>query len=83
MNRQTHKLSNTVKDIADLVASMVSFAYTGSKELEEFQQEIKDSKVFTISCYPLMPASPEYLSQAVDTSNDSDPLDFIVEKLGE
>ena len=69
--------------IADLVASMVSFAYTGSKGLEEFQQEIKESKIFNISCYPLMPASPDYLSQVVDTSNDSDPLDFIVEKLGE
>lgn len=67
--------------IADLVASMVAFAYTGAKGLEAFQQEIKDSKVFQIPCYPLMPASAEYLSQSVDTSNDSDPLDFVVEKL--
>ena len=69
--------------IADLVASMVAFSYTGTKGLEKFQEEIKSSKLFQISCYPLMPASAEYLMQEVDTSNDSDPLDFIVEKLGE
>jgi hypothetical protein len=67
--------------IADLVASMVAFAYTGTKGLEKFQEEIKSSKLFQIPCYPLMPATAEYLSQEVDTSNDSDPLDFIVEKL--
>ena len=67
--------------IADLVASMVAFAYTRAKGLETFQQEIRDSKVFQIPCYPLMPASVGYLKQEVDTSNDSDPLDFIVEKL--
>lgn len=67
--------------IADLVASMVAFANTGTKGLEEFQEEIKNSKLSQIPCYPLMPASTEYLLQDVDTSNDSDPLDFIVEKL--
>lgn len=67
--------------VADLVASMVAFAYTGAKGLAAFQQELKDSKVFQIPCYPLMPASAEYLSQSVDTNNDSDPLDFIEEKL--
>lgn len=68
--------------IADLVASMVAFSYTGTKGLEKFQEEIKSSKLSRIPCYPLMPASTEYLSQEVDTSNDSDPLDFIVEKIG-
>lgn len=67
--------------IADLVASIVFFAYTGSKGLGEFQEEMKNSKVFQIPCYPLTPSSAEYLSQTVDTNNDSDPLDFIVEKL--
>lgn len=68
--------------IADLVASIVAFAYTGTKGLEKFQEEMKKSKLFQMPCYPLMPASAEYLSQTVDTSNDSDPLDFIVDKLG-
>lgn len=69
--------------IADLVASMAAFSYTGTKGLEKFQEEIKSSKLFQIPCYPLMPASAEYLMQEVDISNDSDPLDFIVEKLAE
>lgn len=63
--------------IADLVASMFAFSYTGTKGLEKFQEEIKNSKLFQIPCYPLTPATSEYLSQKVDTSNDSDPLDFI------
>lgn len=67
--------------IADLVASMVAFSYTSAKGLEKFQEEIKNSKLLQIPCYPLMPASTEYLLQEVDTSNDSDPVDFIVEKL--
>lgn len=53
----------------------------GAKGLEEFQQELKDSKLLTFQCYPLMPSSAEYLISKVDTSNDSDPLDFIIEKL--
>lgn len=85
---QINKLSfaNSAKNygvqIADLVASIVAFAYMGTKGLEKFQEEMKNSKLFQMPCYPLMPASAEYLSQVVDTSNDSDPLDFIVENLG-
>ena len=67
--------------IADLVASAVTFALTGAKGLEEFQQELNDNKLLKFQCYPLMPSSAEYLSSEVDKSNDSDPLDFIVEKL--
>ena len=67
--------------IADIVASVVNFAFTGTKGLGEFQQEMKESMLLKMPCYPLMPSSAEYLSREVDTSNDSDPLDFLVEKL--
>lgn len=67
--------------IADIVASAVAFSLTGTKGLEQFQQEMKASKLLQFPCYPLMPSSSDDLSRAVDTSNDSDPLDFIVEKL--
>lgn len=67
--------------IADFVASAVTFALTGVKGLEEFQKELNDSKLLKFQCYPLMPSSAKELSSEVDTSNDSDPLDFIVEKL--
>jgi hypothetical protein len=67
--------------IADFVASAVTFALTGAKGLEEFQKELNDSKLLKFQCYPLMPSSAKELSSEVDTSNDSDPLDFIVEKL--
>ncbi len=67
--------------IADIVASTVAFSQTGTKGLEEFQAEIKNSKLLKFHCYPLMPSSAETLSQSVDMSNDSNPLDFIVEKI--
>lgn len=67
--------------IADVVASVVAFSFTGTKGLEDFQQELKDCNLLKFPCYPLIPSSADYLSSEVDTSNDSDPLDFIVEKL--
>lgn len=67
--------------IADIVASAVAFSFTGTKDLEKFQEEIKSSALLKYKCYPLMPSSAETLLQPVDSSNDSDPLDFIVEKL--
>ena len=67
--------------IADIVSSIVAFSFTGTKGLKKFQQEMKDSKLLKFPCYPLMPSSAKELSGDVDTSNDSDPLDFIVEKL--
>lgn len=69
--------------IADNVASVVAFTFTGTKELEEFQQEMKDSKLMKFPCFSLMPSSTDYLLSEVDTSNDSDPLDFLVEKLSD
>lgn len=67
--------------IADLVASSVTFALTGAKGLEKFQQELNDCQLMKFHCYPLMPSSAKELSREVDTSNDSDTLDFLTEKL--
>lgn len=67
--------------IADLVASIVAFSFTGTKGLEEFQQEMQNSNLLKFPCYPVMPESAESLSKSVDTSDDTDPLDFLVENL--
>lgn len=67
--------------IADIVASTVFFTITGTNKYKAFQDELKDSALLKIPCYSLMRSSAEALKKSVETNNDSDPLDFLVENL--
>ena len=68
--------------LADLIASSISFIWSDStNKYKDFQNELKTMPFFKIKGYPIQPASADYLSQDVDDSNDSSPIDFIVQNL--
>lgn len=68
--------------LADLIASSISFIWNDStNKYKNFQNELKTMSFFKIKGYPIQPASADYLSQDIDDSNDSSPIDFIVQNL--
>ena len=65
--------------LADLIASSISFIWSDiTDKYKIFQNELKTMSFFKIKGYPIQPASADYLTQDVDDSNDSSPIDFIV-----
>lgn len=68
--------------LADLIASSISFIWSDTTDkYKNFQNELKAMPFFKIKGYPIQPASVDYLTQDVDDSNDSSPIDFIVQNL--
>ena len=68
--------------LADIVASSISFMYNDShSKFEQFKKELRAIPFSKLEGFPIQPASSEFLSQKVDNSNDSSPLDFIIKNL--
>lgn len=63
--------------LADIIASSITFVMNDSKKFEGFQKEIKDFEIFKYPCNPIQPASAEELSKEVDSSNDIDHIDYL------
>lgn len=64
--------------IADMVASAVAFRWNETTpKYRAFQDEISQMDFFSIPCHSIRPASEEELSQPVDDSEDTDPLEFL------
>lgn len=69
--------------LADLIASSFAFAFgNATSKYERFQTELK-KMLFDKQLKGLLiqPATADYLSQEVDNSNDSSPIDFIMQHL--
>lgn len=74
--------SNFGVQLADLIASSFSFVWSdATSKYIIFQNELKLLPFFNLKGYPIQPATTEYLSQEVDYSNDSSPIDYIIQNL--
>ena len=68
--------------LADLIASSFSFVWSdATSKYKIFQSELKLLPFFNLKGYPIQPATTEYLSQEVDYSNDSSPIDYIIQNI--
>lgn len=68
--------------LADMVASVVAFRWNEtSQKFQKFQDEIKTFAFFQLPCYPLTPSTKEDLTRTVDSSNDIDPIDYLINNL--
>lgn len=68
--------------LADAVASAFAFVWNDtSTKYKLFRNELNAMPFFKIKGYPLMPASEEELFKEVDSSEDSDSLEFIAQHI--
>lgn len=68
--------------LADLIASSLAFTSgNATPKYIKFKNELQQMPFFKLKGHTIQPATTEYLSQNVDDSNDSDPLDFIIQHL--
>ena len=68
--------------LADLIASSFSFVWSDvTSKYKIFQNELKSLPFFKLKGYSLQPATAAYLSQEVDDSSDSSPIDYIIQNL--
>ena len=74
--------SNFGVQLADLIASSISFVWSDiTSKYSKFQDKLKSLSFFKLKGYPIQPATTEFLSQEVDFSNDSSPIDYIIRNL--
>lgn len=74
--------SNFGVQLADLIASSFSFVWSDTtSKYKIFQNELKLLPFFKLKAYSIQPETTEYLSQEVDYSNDSSPIDYIIQNL--
>lgn len=59
-----------------MVASVVAFRWNATSQ--KFQDEIKTIALFQLQRYPLTPSTEEDLTRTVDSFNDIDPNDYII-----
>lgn len=68
--------------IADAIASAVVFILNNkNQKMVPFQNELKAMPLFQISDVNLAPSTLEYLTKEVDSTSDSDPIDFLCNHL--
>ncbi len=68
--------------LADLIASSISFISGDTTfKYQKFQEELKMMSFFQLKGYSIKPVTTEFLEPIGDDSNDSSPIDFIIQNL--
>lgn len=67
--------------MADIIASAVSFVLNDADKYKSFQDEIKNYQALQVPCFSIQPSSIEKLMEPVDDSNDIDPIEYLIEQL--